>query len=942
VYNTILRKFPENEYKIFDSKGNLFPATIFVLVSAVQKLARVTKVPPNLKLYRGLGGTSQLPDSFFVPDEYGCTGFTEWCFISATSSLSVAADYSGVKENKPLPMVLEIRVGSVDRAASVKDYSQYPQEKEYLFVPCSFLQEDGPHYVHMTQDGVVFVIPVMVNVNLKTFTVDDFIEQQRDIHISAFRYLIGEIEQYLSDPKIEERMKNRLQDDNTGDEHSLESFVTRTLQQCNNVYARHQAEPAINYMNNNIFRRLVLEMVEVRMMATSKVEEWLQNTTSSFIKYRIGAELRTVHRRHIAFLNRQLDQEPSESQQQKLALELCVAKGLVSETIEEKNDLEESPLMVAAAEGRSRGDLMLLITAKANVFASRPDGVCAMWLAAQFGNVECIDLLHLKKASVDQASMDGTTPVSIAAQVGNLQCVTKLIELGADFRRKNNKNATPLDQATLNRHADVMALLSRRIEERGAEPKSISDGVCTPGIPDGQHTGHDLIISTGDIADVDGLFALAEYGKTGADVLFIMNYPAYLGLDACDEDYEDLNPGRGYRYTLKEVLANDTDPSAWPEGYVTIMREYGGLSKAEDMRAALTDMAFEIVSRIWEERRHKTGRLYFCIGGVNSVNPFAAGAIKNELLVYSKLVPRPRVRLVAKQGLVYDAFKCFNDRSAESHVLDLKKYSNIYIDFIGPMSFFDDEWSERLREARHQVKGAFIMGGVLSSEPPATSPSLPGVLNRFSSASMNQLYHPQCTASFFSFLELNKIPSYVIVNNVVCDLSTLEPDTLSKTFHGVDQFLSSNDLTGDFLGLVTKAHYLSKYKQPRKPYDFYTALALTGFLRSQGSLPVEPRRLFYSGVYGLALVSESDSWDEARREYASRVDTSAREVEAAFERCKKESFRRELAMMAKLDRLDSFVVQCVQFDGEEASRGFKIALKTGVKDSLQDTVEVKL
>ena len=37
-----------------------------------------------------------------------------------------------------------------------------------------------------------------------------------------------------------------------------------------------------------------------------------------------------------------------------------------------------------------------------------------------------------------------------------------------------------------------------------------------------------LIISSGDISDPDGFYAIAQYAKTGADVLFVMNYPAYL------------------------------------------------------------------------------------------------------------------------------------------------------------------------------------------------------------------------------------------------------------------------------------------------------------------------------------------------------------------------------------------------------------------------------
>ena len=36
-------------------------------------------------------------------------------------------------------------------------------------------------------------------------------------------------------------------------------------------------------------------------MAMSKLQEWLQNKRSSFLKYRLPAHLRTVFRRHIAF-----------------------------------------------------------------------------------------------------------------------------------------------------------------------------------------------------------------------------------------------------------------------------------------------------------------------------------------------------------------------------------------------------------------------------------------------------------------------------------------------------------------------------------------------------------------------------------------------------------------------------------------------------------------
>lgn len=46
-----------------------------------------------------------------------------------------------------------------------------------------------------------------------------------------------------------------------------------------------------------------------------------------------------------------------------------------------------------------------------------------------------------------------------------------------------------------------------------------------------------LIISTGDISDADGFLGLSEYAlKTTSDILFIMNYPAFLG-----NDYHKIN-----------------------------------------------------------------------------------------------------------------------------------------------------------------------------------------------------------------------------------------------------------------------------------------------------------------------------------------------------------------------------------------------------------------
>jgi hypothetical protein len=68
---------------------------------------------------------------------------TDWGFWSSTKERAVALDFSGARENKPRPMILQFKPTAVDRGASVQDFSQYPGEQEILYLPCSYVQPHG-------------------------------------------------------------------------------------------------------------------------------------------------------------------------------------------------------------------------------------------------------------------------------------------------------------------------------------------------------------------------------------------------------------------------------------------------------------------------------------------------------------------------------------------------------------------------------------------------------------------------------------------------------------------------------------------------------------------------------------------------------------------------------------------------------------------------------
>ena len=147
IYNAILTRYPDARFNgghcsmwqtLSGETGlskNLFSTTLSVLVSAVQKLSAVTVYKEGLKLYRGTGGEVNLPKHFSTRDSFGCKGLTDWGFCSATRKMEVARKYSGALESKPNPVVFEIETNCVDRGASVGEFSQYPKEEEFIFVP---------------------------------------------------------------------------------------------------------------------------------------------------------------------------------------------------------------------------------------------------------------------------------------------------------------------------------------------------------------------------------------------------------------------------------------------------------------------------------------------------------------------------------------------------------------------------------------------------------------------------------------------------------------------------------------------------------------------------------------------------------------------------------------------------------------------------------------
>jgi hypothetical protein len=435
------------------------------------------------------------------------------------------------------------------------------------------------------------------------------------------------------------------------------------------------------------------------------------------------------------------------------------------------------------------------------------------------------------------------------------------------------------------------------------------DKLTTAKIASSIPSGKTLIILSGDISDVDGFYGLAKYAQSGADVMFVMNYPAYLSEkikydEPCIDN--DPDPGLGYNYGLKAVedatLQRFGAHAQFP-AYKKLLGYFGDADPKRKFKAAVTELAFFMALEVWNETKYaRKGSLYFCIGGVNSINPFHANSIKNELFVYAPVL--------AVNGF-YSSLKC---NVAEEGVIvnqqghrvllstELRRYNNLFLDFSGSMAFFDVNWQVALHNIFAKIKACVVMGGVQTAEPPKTQPSIANVLNRFSCATMNQLYHPRNTAILFQFLFRNGIPTYVVSNNVVHDLATKDSNG-KATNNGWLNFIGNNGCSTPTVVLLANAYYNSPYGAPRKAFDYYSALVLCELVKSR-AVKSTPKNLCYDYNYGISLVDPSyKDFDLAVSRYRSSIgdltpDTSTQAIPFAENR--KRAFTNELNTMAKI------------------------------------------
>jgi hypothetical protein len=203
---------------------------------------------------------------------------------------------------------------------------------------------------------------VRVNINLGARTIDEALDQKKRRHLASFDHLIAETERKLDRIAEEYGPRGLIPDGCFA--HFQVTLIHKIMHKVRNVRNDHDSKMAERYTDDGAYRGLVTEMLDTVSMAISTLRLFQEDESQVFNDI-LELSLRDAHRNLISYLERSMVGLKGE-EGRLTALRLCKLRGLVRESIDEKNEAGESPLLAAAAEGCiGRAAIRLLVAAGA-------------------------------------------------------------------------------------------------------------------------------------------------------------------------------------------------------------------------------------------------------------------------------------------------------------------------------------------------------------------------------------------------------------------------------------------------------------------------------------------------------------------------------------------------------------------------------------------------
>ena len=319
-------------------------------------------------------------------------------------------------------------------------------------------------------------------------------------------------------------------------------------------------------------------------------------------------------------------------------------------------------------------------------------------------------------------------------------------------------------------------------------------------------------------------------------------------------------------------------------------------------------------------------------GGVNSINPFSITSIKNELGLYGKIVfPDTNV---FKNKINASTFKKIDAKYVE-------KYEDIFIDMNGSMAWYPDfieNLGDKAQDFKNKVRKVFVMGGV-ETRSIDTMMAMPGILNRLTYSTMNQLYHPEGTDLFFEnfqdrlvFVTNNEVndnftfPSVQVLMESLVEMKLVpkhnfDPTTNSNLPPPPRENLASvensqpqqTDNTFHIIYHLCETYY--KTQESFKPFDVLTAYAMCNHIKNSGKDGDYTKiALLYNKVDAGTIIDDAGTIiDDAGTiiDYAGKIideEQKKKIIPKILEKYHK-SLNNKIKPMYEMEKVHSFIIE---------------------------------
>ena len=213
----------------------------------------------------------KLPDRFWHKNEF--QGGVELSLMSTTANRDIALHYS----KGQAATIFEVEVGRVDIGGQLSFLSQYKLEDEYLVGPFACLEVKGTPRIEITPHGQVTVVPLRMNVNLKSLTCEELLERRKNLHIAMILHMQEELFRNLSD--VSQCMQEQECQSTSSNEvqhkrlpvylDSLISAIKKEFREIVRFQGRVKCE---QYNDNEEYKKLVENAIQCNLWAKNKID----------------------------------------------------------------------------------------------------------------------------------------------------------------------------------------------------------------------------------------------------------------------------------------------------------------------------------------------------------------------------------------------------------------------------------------------------------------------------------------------------------------------------------------------------------------------------------------------------------------------------------------------------------------------------------------------